>query len=185
MDLVQFTNNQAPYLNAENLNNNFNELEQLINEKIPTGVINIYAGDVAPTGWLICDGSAISRTEYADLFDVIGTTYGAGDNLTTFNLPNLKSRIPVGLDSNDTDFDTLGNTGGEKEHALIINEIPQHSHSMLTGSNINSDSNSNRIMMGYQGGTTEGTIRNTQNTGGGAAHNILQPYIVLNYIISY
>lgn len=59
-------------------------------DKFPAGIIAPFAGTVIPAGWLLCDGSAIPRTDYADLFNAIGTTYGAGDGSTTFNLPNLQ-----------------------------------------------------------------------------------------------
>jgi len=60
------------------------------------GIISMYGGATAPSGWLLCDGSAVSRTTYADLFTAISTSYGIGDNSTTFNLPNLKGRFPLG-----------------------------------------------------------------------------------------
>ena len=63
---------------------------------------------------MICDGRAVSRSDYSELFAVIGTTYGSGDGSTTFNLPNLKGRVPVGKDSSQTEFDTIGETGGSK-----------------------------------------------------------------------
>lgn len=66
---------------------------------VGTGVISMWATDTAPTGWLLCDGSAVSRTTYSSLFSLISTTYGVGDNSTTFNLPNLKNRIAIGLDT--------------------------------------------------------------------------------------
>ena len=88
------------------------------------GVIKMFGGSTAPDGWLICDGSLISRTEYSGLFNVIGTSYNLETDTddTKFRLPNLKGRVPVGLDSEDTDFNTLGKTGGEKTHKLKIDE---------------------------------------------------------------
>lgn len=152
-----------------------NEIKNVVNENTPAGLINVYAGTTAPTGWLICDGSEISRTTYSDLFDVIGTIYGNGDGSTTFNLPNLKGKIPVGLDSSDTSFNTAGKTGGEKTHKLTVNELPTYN-----------------LYDAYKSGAT-GSYANLA-TGGGKgytvssgdqAHNNLQPYIVMNYIISY
>ena len=64
----------------------------------------------APTGYLLCDGTAVSRTTYAGLYAVIGTTYGIGDGTTTFNLPNMKGRVPVGYDITQTEFNTIGKT---------------------------------------------------------------------------
>lgn len=154
---------------------------------MPTGSIIQFAGSTAPSGYMICDGSAISRTTYANLFNVIGTTYGVGDESTTFNIPNLKGKIGVGLDSNDTDFDTLGETGGEKTHTLTTQEMPSHYHDENYGSarwvdsgGLGVQSPGNKVS--YGGGGSE-KINITANTGGGQAHNNLQPYVILNYII--
>lgn len=143
------------------------------------GTIIPYAGDTLPTGYLYCDGSAISRTTYADLFSVIGTTYGNGNGTTTFNLPNLKGRVPVGYDSTQFEFDNLGETGGEKTHQLVITEIPSHDHKIFIDS----------AGTGGKWGPT-GTVQQSTNTytatdvtGGGEAHNNLQPFLVVNYII--
>lgn len=95
---------------------------------VPPGSVSAYAGVSVPGGWLHCDGSAIDRTIYADLFAAIGTTFGAGDGETTFNIPNLRGRNIIGLNSSDADFDALGETGGEKRHTLTIAEMPSHNH---------------------------------------------------------
>ena len=68
----------------------------------PSGMISAYGGSVAPTGWLICDGSAVSRTDYADLFNVIGTNFGAGDGSTTFNIPDLRGKFAEGVPTSGT-----------------------------------------------------------------------------------
>ena len=153
---------------------------------LPSGSVIEYAGDTAPNGWLICDGSAISREIYANLFEVIGSTFGGGDGMTTFNIPNLKGKIPVGLNSDDSDFNILGKAGGEKTHILKVNEIPPHNHRQtVTASRTGSGTtyvswNANNLF-----GNKDTGARDTLNTGGGEAHNNLQPYIVLNYIIKY
>ena len=150
-------------------------------DTFPIGAITSYAGSIAPTNWLICDGSAISRTTYADLFNAIGITYGAGNGSTTFNLPDLQGKIPVGKDTTQNEFDTLGETGGEKTHTLTIDEMPSHKHDMKVKQNASSFSD------GYPaGGNTYEYSESDypiQNTGGGQPHNNLQPYITLNYII--
>lgn len=83
---------------------------------VPVGTVISTALSATISGWLLCDGSNVSRTTYAGLFAAIGTTYGSGDGSTTFGIPNLKGRIPVGLDATQTEFDTLGETGGAKAH---------------------------------------------------------------------
>ena len=65
----------------------------------PAGSITQFGGSSTPSGWLLCNGSAVSRSTYSNLFTVIGTTYGVGDGSTTFNLPNLKGKVPVGYNS--------------------------------------------------------------------------------------
>ena len=101
----------------------------------PVGVVSTFGGATAPTGWLLCDGTAISRTTYSDLFTVISTTYGVGDGTTTFNLPNLNGRAVVGRDSTQTEFDTLGETGGVKSITLSTTQMPTHSHPNTLSSN--------------------------------------------------
>lgn len=104
------------------------EMNALEAATIPTGGITMYGAGSAPTGWLLCDGSAVSRTTYAGLFAVISDTYGVGNGTTTFNLPNLKGRVPVGRDSGDSSFDVLGETDGAKTHTLTTSEMPSHTH---------------------------------------------------------
>jgi microcystin-dependent protein len=96
----------------------------------PPGVLVPFAGSVVPDGWLLCDGTAVSRSTYATLFAAISTAYGVGDGATTFNLPNLKGRVPVGRDAADVTFDVLGETGGSKTHALSESELPAHTHTI-------------------------------------------------------
>lgn len=158
----------------------------------PTGAIINFAGATAPAGWLLCDGAEVSRTTFAALFAVIGTTHGAGDGLTTFNIPNLKGRVSVGRDASQAEFATIGQAGGAKTHTLTQTEMPGHTHGFVnptyqfgvgttgagTGSNVlaATDLVENRPV----GITTGGTIG---ATGGGGAHNNLQPYVVENRII--
>jgi microcystin-dependent protein len=98
------------------------------------GIISQFAGATAPPGYLLCDGTAVSRSTYSALFTTIGIAYGAGNGTTTFNLPNLQNRIPVGKGP-DTEFDTLGETGGEKSVTLTSSQIPAHSHPNTLSSN--------------------------------------------------
>jgi microcystin-dependent protein len=147
-------------------------------QSTPIGGVTQYAGATSPSSsWAICDGAAVSRTTYATLFTRIGTTYGVGDNSTTFNLPNLKGRVPVGLDSTQTEFDTLAETGGAKTHTLTIPEMPSHNHTH------NGTAAANFAGSGGLQGTQVTQPAVINNTGGGLPHNNLQPYIVMNYLI--
>lgn len=102
----------------------------------PAGIIMPFAGTVAPQDYLLCDGSAVDRTTYATLFGVIGTTFGAGDGSTTFNLPDLSGRVPLGVSQGHA----LGSTGGsetvtltESELPAHVHEVPQHGHADTIG----------------------------------------------------
>lgn len=157
-----------------------------VTDTLPVGTIIPYAGTTIPSNYMLCEGQALSRIEYDILFSAIGTTYGEGDGSTTFNLPNLKGRVITGIDSNDTDFDTLGETGGEKEHTLTVDEMPQHGHAQYAVANPHSGGTGIRGTFNNVSGS--GLSKYETNTytgerGNGEAHNNLQPYIVLNYII--
>lgn len=152
---------------------------------LPAGSIIQWSSNTAPANWLICDGAAVSRVTYSSLFAVIGTTYGAGNGSTTFNLPDLRGRVAVGRDGSQTEFDALGESGGAKTHTLTVDQMPSHNH----------------LYYSYLGAGAGGTIDNkyvaganasggvvtastfAHNKGGDQAHNNLQPYLVTNYII--
>lgn len=155
-----------------------------VTDTLPVGTIMPYAGATIPSNYMKCEGQELSRIEYDILFSAIGTTYGAGDGTTTFNLPNLKGRIITGVDSNDTDFDVLGETGGEKTHTLTVDEMPSHYHGIRDTIDMNTLAGQNRSVV-VGGGETwnPGDPALSNNTGDNQPHNNLQPYIVLNYII--
>lgn len=109
---------------------NLDELWTFIENRIEKpGMIKPFAGAAAPTGYLACDGAAVSRSTYSDLFTAIGTAWGVGDGSTTFNVPDFRGKFPVGKDSGT--FPTVGGTGGAESTAL-----PNHTHSagsLVTG----------------------------------------------------
>ena len=155
-------------------------------ETEPIGTIKMYGGTTAPDGYMFANGQAISRTTYSDLFAIYGTTFGAGDGSTTFNLPNLNGRTPVGLNAKDSDFNTIGKTGGEKTHTLTANELAAHRHGFQGGSALFTQPDQGVKGLGSGNLWIEGVgAIPTTSTDGGAnqPHNNMQPYMVLNYII--
>lgn len=142
----------------------------------PPGAILQYSGSSAPTGYLLCDGSAVSRTTYADLYSVIGTVYGSGDGSATFNLPSLVDKFVLGKGST---YSTLAATGGETTHTLTTSEMPAHTHTVTKGTTTLAAG-----AMALSATSSAGTVTSA-STGGGGAHNNMPPYIVLNYIIKY
>ena len=142
------------------------------------GIIEMYAGAAAPAGWLLCNGANISRTTYAALFAVLGTTYGAGDGSTTFALPDMRGRVGVGIGASGVN--TLGQKGGKQTHVLSENEMPVHKHGK--GGYATAVGTGDNYYAGVQAPTVYGA-GNTENAGGGLAHINMQPYIGINYII--
>jgi microcystin-dependent protein len=147
---------------------------------IPSGTISMFGGASAPANWLLCDGTAVSRTTYASLFTAVSTTYGVGDGSTTFNVPNFKGKAPVGYDVAETEFNALAKTGGEKTHTLVVGEIPSHTHGVIA--NTTSSAGSAGFTPGPS--ATPATITTDNGTGGNGAHNNLQPYLTVNFIIA-
>ena len=162
-----------------------------VDAKLPAGTITMFAGSTAPAGWLICDGRSVSSTDFPELYAVIGTTYGGYG--TNFQLPDLRGRFPVGKNSGT--FSALGGKGGEEKHTLTIAEMPAHRHAgndrawhdkqkkngqqWFVG--LNHDGGSWMANAANDGLTNQDT--ETGTTGSGQPHNILPPYVVINYII--
>jgi microcystin-dependent protein len=106
-----------------------NTTNTAVTTNTPVGSMTMFGGASAPTGWLMCDGTAVSRTTYASLFAVIGTAYGAGDTTTTFNVPDLLGRIPMGAGTGTgLTARTLGEELGSESTTLTSSHIPEHNH---------------------------------------------------------
>lgn len=92
------------------------KLTLTIQDEAPVGIVQMYAGATTPNGWLPCDGSAVSRTAYVDLFAAIGITYGAGDGSITFNLPDFRGLFPRGAGSQTLNGITYATSLGSKQN---------------------------------------------------------------------
>lgn len=171
-------------------------------ELMPVGTGAMWFAAAAPTGWLLCDGTAVSRATYSDLFAVISTTYGAGNGSTTFNLPDLRQRFPLGKAASGTGS-SLAGTGGSIDHTHTYTDVVNHTHPVnITdpghthdqwGDNVTAGSGGDSAVRS-SGGTpttsaTTGITASTSNPSGGVATGTTAsnnpPYVVVNFIIKY
>lgn len=175
------------------------------------GEIVEYGGATAPSGWLLCNGAAVNRSVYSGLFDVIGTTYGAGDGSTTFNLPNRTDRVGIGAGGGKP----RGSTGGAESVTLTTAHLPSHSHTMTHSHTGSTDVQGNHSHTYIQPNTAAQTAAGGNNwytqrmagttdvagahghnvtigayggstaasSGGGGSFSILPRYLASNYLI--
>lgn len=157
------------------------------------GTIVAYGGTVAPTGYLMCDGSLYSRATFAGLFAIIGTNFGTGDGMTTAGLPDLRGRFPLGVAASGTGS-TLGGTGGAIDHT---HTGPSHTHSVVVtrdgwGATLNSPSTTGRLNVGEATGTGQfsssyqptADVTITSAAGGtGNTGTANSPFQAVNFII--
>ncbi len=149
-------------------------LQSVVSQLALVGEVRLWTQAAAPSDWLLCDGSAVNRTTYADLFAVVGTTFGVGDGSTTFNLPDFRGSIAIGVDATYA----LAATGGAATHALSTAELASHTHETDDLVAASSGVTAGAITT-YSAVTTSAIA----SAGGGGAHENLHPYLALNYII--
>jgi len=152
---------------------------------LPAGILTPFAGSTAPDGWLLCDGSDVSRTTYSNLFAMIGTSYGSGDGSTTFTLPDLRGRMAMGLDNmggqsanrvTNENADELGGADGEDSHTLTVDEMPIRNDYI---------SHEPGTFSGATGGTPMVRTVTAGTVGSDQPHNNMPPYMAINYIMKY
>ena len=155
------------------------------------GEILMFAGNFAPTGWALCNGQLLSISQNTALFSILGTFYG-GDGRTTFALPNLQGRFPIGTGSGLSTYVT-GQIGGAETHTLTVTEMPTHSHPMVADNGNGTSAtpignvpaiNSEGIQ--HYGATLDGAMNPgvIGNTGGGQPFSVMPPYVAISYIIA-
>ena len=187
-------------ITAANLNQDVRDNSNYLKEhSVPTGAILPFGGSTAPAGYLLCDGSAVNRTGYADLFAVLSTTYGVGNGSTTFNVPDLRSRLPLGSGAGaGLTARSRGASGGDETHTILEAELATHHHGvgahihLLKTFNYDAPTTSSPTfpMINQSAGstgslTTEGASgsTNTTDVGSDTPIDIMNPFLVVNYII--
>ena len=191
----------SDFVDVKNMRELMKEIDDLTTEienvhketSEPLGIVKMWAGKNVPEGYQLCDGRALSRGTYAELYDTIGDVFNTATDRNGsswvapeegyFRLPDLRGRFIVGQSANDGDYNTIGGTGGEKAHTLTIAEMPIHSHAFDgeetdKGGYGTSSNRATRIME-----SNEDPAYSTEATGGNKAHENRPPYYVLAYIM--
>lgn len=127
-------------------------IQNAIPDAVPSGAVSAFAMETAPSGWLSADGTAVSRATYSNLFSAIGTTYGAGDGTTTFNLPDLRGEFIRGFD------DGRGVDSGRTFGSTQADEFKSHNHDMY----VDVTSTGDRLTISDTAGTDEGGLASTR-----------------------
>jgi len=164
--------------------------EFVFNNSLPSGCLMMWATGSAPTGWLLCQGQAVSRSTYSSLFGAIGTTFGSGDGSSTFNLPDYRNRMPVGAGS----LYSVGSTGGSKD-AIVVDHTHTLSGGSVSGTFVTAVSTNTSYNyepgFGQTGVTSVSTTTGSpsysnptvQSSGSSGTNANMPPYLGINFII--
>jgi microcystin-dependent protein len=159
------------------------------------GEIRMFAGNFAPAGWAFCQGQPMPISENEALFQLLGTTYG-GDGESTFNLPNLASRVPIHMGTGGGGTYILGEMLGTESETLTVQQIPAHTHQALASGGGQVQSPANAVLATATSTQTGIRIYNAtapdvplhgsaiSPVGGSQPHDNMQPYLVINFILS-
>ena len=189
MDKIEFKNNAEPAINDANLNLLQDNIEKAISgTEIPVAAGMDYFGTVAPDNYMFADGSAISRSEFSELFSKIGTTYGSGDGSTTFNLPDKREAVTI---MKGNTYSTVGSTTGSNTKTITKDNLPattirvKYQKFPITGNSddVGSYNKNSRAITFNTGDTTSTSQMQTENLGSGTAFNVMQKSLICNYII--
>jgi microcystin-dependent protein len=155
------------------------------------GEVRLVGFNYPPYGWAVCNGALLAISEYNVLFNLIGTTYG-GDGQTNFQLPNLQGRIPIHQGSNGVTTYSIGQLGGTEKVTLAQAQYPTHTHFLMASANPATGNNAGNstVAQGPTAYTTASPPATAMNpmmvgaSGSSQPHDNLQPYQVLNWVIS-
>lgn len=179
----------VPSPNIPNIYRTLSSTQQNIFLLVPAGTVLSYAGVTVPNGYLICDGSEISRDVYSNLFATIGTVFGNGDGTTTFLIPDMRDRFLMGTGASFS----LGETGGSHEVTLEVTNLPPHTHTGTTNDSSSGGAGTTNSEHGVDIDGSHNTVDvgthshtfTTDSTGSGTAFSVLNSYLGLYYIIRY
>ena len=148
----------------------------------PWGMPKMWLSDAAPAGHTLLDGGNLSRAAYPNLFAEWGERFGAGNGATTFGKPDMRGRVPVGAGGVDDALlgNDVGDTGGERSHTLIVDEMPAHDHFLRFRALRTVEEASGSLIQEAE--INGDNFRNVSSTGGGQPHNNIQPSFVVNFI---
>jgi microcystin-dependent protein len=154
--------------------------------------IRIVGFNFAPRGWAFCDGQILPISQNQSLYSLLGTTYG-GDGRTSFALPGLRGRTPIHVGQSNAGVQhNLGQKGGEEAHAISLNEMPAHSHTVAASNNDAEGDMATGNILGRPGANEYAAFNSAKNMGAqtistagtGQAHNNMQPYLAVNFCIA-
>jgi microcystin-dependent protein len=157
------------------------------------GEIRMFAGNFPPAGWAFCDGQPMPISENETLFQLIGTTYG-GDGESTFNLPNLQSRVPVhqGPGPSGSTY-TIGQMGGVEQVTLTVQQTPIHSHAPVASDTVSTQTSASNLLLAqssaanlYISDVASAALATSSvaPVGGSQPHENVQPFLCVSFIIS-
>lgn len=199
LNLIPHTWVDGELIRADILKKDLRDIPAWIKKRLlPVGAVRIWLGATPPDNFLLCDGSAVSRTTYAALFAITGTLYGAGNGTTTFNLPNLIDRFPLGKSSTHA----LASTSGAATVILSVPNMATHRHAFgdghtheVTEGTYSTDTDISgtvevvgpvlEINADGSAPTSEVTTGDLEATGGDTAFDVLNPYYAVNFVIRY
>ena len=152
------------------------------------GMIMLFGGNFAPSGWALCNGQLLSIQQNTALFSILGTTYG-GNGTSNFALPDLRGRVPVhfGQGPGLSNY-SEGEVGGSESVTLQTTEMPPHQHTQPATEGVQTTNRPNNALPaegGVYAGTSDGSaLAPTSSAGGGQPHENRQPYLTMNYCIA-